>query len=40
VAPVREDFIADIESKGLPGQELMDKYLELTYKYSEDQYKW
>jgi TRAP-type C4-dicarboxylate transport system substrate-binding protein len=40
VMPVREAFIADIESKGLPGQELMDKYLELTYKYSEDKYKW
>jgi TRAP-type C4-dicarboxylate transport system substrate-binding protein len=40
VQPVREAFVADIESQGLPGQELMDKYLELTYKYSEDKYKW
>jgi TRAP-type C4-dicarboxylate transport system substrate-binding protein len=40
VMPVREAFVADMESKGLPGQKLLDKYLELTYKYSEDKYKW
>lgn len=39
IKPVQEAFIADLEAKGLPGQELMDKYLELTYKYSEAQYR-
>ena len=32
--PVKEEFIADMEARGLPGQELMDEYLELEEKYS------
>jgi TRAP-type C4-dicarboxylate transport system substrate-binding protein len=40
VMPVREDFVTAIDDLSLPGQELLDKYLELTYKYCEDKYKW
>jgi TRAP-type C4-dicarboxylate transport system substrate-binding protein len=40
VMPVRDDFVAHIDSLGLPGQALLDKYLELTYKYSGEEYKW
>ena len=36
---VKQEFIDDLESKGLPGQKLMDRFLELNKKYSDDKYK-
>jgi len=36
--PVQEAFVADLVSKGLPGKELMAKFLELNKKYSDKQY--
>jgi TRAP-type C4-dicarboxylate transport system substrate-binding protein len=37
--PVRKEFIAELESQGMPGQKLMDRFLELQEKYSDEKYK-
>jgi TRAP-type C4-dicarboxylate transport system substrate-binding protein len=36
--PVQEAFIAELESQGLPGKELVERFLELDKKYSDPQY--
>jgi TRAP-type C4-dicarboxylate transport system substrate-binding protein len=35
---VKDQYIADLESKGLPGKEFMAKFLELEKKYSAQEY--
>ena len=37
--PVRKEFVTELESQGLPGQKLMDRFLELQEKYSDEKYK-
>lgn len=37
--PVQDKFVADMESKGLPGKDLMAKFLELNKKYSDEKYR-
>jgi TRAP-type C4-dicarboxylate transport system substrate-binding protein len=36
--PVWDEFAADLESKGLPGKELVADYIELEKKYSSEEY--
>ena len=36
--PVREEFVAELEAKGLPGRELMDERTRLDIKYSAAEY--
>ena len=39
IKPVQEAFVKSLEDKGLPGKELMAKFLELNKKYSDAKYK-
>jgi TRAP-type C4-dicarboxylate transport system substrate-binding protein len=39
IQPVQDAFVKSLEDKGLPGKDLMAKFLELNRKYSQDQYK-
>ncbi|MBN2062977.1 MAG: TRAP transporter substrate-binding protein DctP [Deltaproteobacteria bacterium] len=36
---VQQEFISDLESQGLPGKKLVDRFLELNKKYSDEKYK-